>query len=154
MRNTLLIMIISVGFVSCGKDKYTTNPQIKYKSVYPNALRSNIPTGQQVIPKVTIEVTDREGDLGITDKDTAFVYITSIINGQPEILPDSFPLPDIESILSKNFQADILITPPFKRSTRPSPKTDTLTYEIYVKDFAKNKSNVITTEDAVYYIIP
>ena len=155
MRNTIIIFIISLIAVSCGKDKYTTSPQIKYKSVNPNALRSNIPTDQQQIPQLTIEVTDSEGDLGfVSGKDTAYVYIRTIINRQPDILVDSFIMPDISSVTTKNYQGDILITPPFKRSNLPSPKTDTLTYEIYVKDFAKNKSNVITTGDPVYYIIP
>ncbi|MEO5890224.1 MAG: hypothetical protein ABIQ31_08225 [Ferruginibacter sp.] len=155
MRNTIIIFIISLIVISCGKDKYTTSPQIKYKSVYPNALRSNIPTDQQTLPQLTIELTDGEGDVGIDPgKDTAFVYIRSIINSVPDAQVDSFIMPDLKSVSGKNFQADMLISPPFKRSNRPSPKTDTLTYEIYVKDYAKNKSNVITTEDPVYYIIP
>lgn len=155
MRNTIIIFFISFIAVSCGKDKYTTTPQIKYKSVNPNVLRSNIPNGQQTVPQLTIELTDSEGDLGFTSgKDTAFVYIRSIINSLPDIQVDSFIMPDLKSVSTKNFQAEMLITPPFKRSTLPSPKTDTLTYEIYVKDFAKNKSNVITTGDPVYYIIP
>lgn len=151
MRNTLLIIIIAIVIVSCGKDKYTTAPQIKYKSVNPNVLRSNIPNGQQEVPQLTIQVTDKEGDLGwITGKDSAYVIIKSLINNQV----DTFQMPDISSIVSKNYEADLLITPKFYRSNRPSPKIDTLYYEIYVTDFAKNKSNVITTGDPVYYIIP
>ena len=151
MRNTVIIIIISLFAVSCGKDKYTTNPQITYKSVKPNALRSDLPSSQQVLPVMTISITDAEGDLGfINGKDTAFVYIRSLINNAV----DSFIMPDIQILAGKNYEGDLLITPPFKRSTRPSPKVDTLFYEIYVKDFAKNKSNVILTPDPVYYIVP
>ena len=151
MRYTVIIIIISLFAVSCGKDKYTTNPQITFKSIKPNALRSDLPTSNQVLPVMTLTITDAEGDLGfINGKDTAFVYIKSLINNTV----DSLVMPDIEPLTGKNYEADLLITPPFKRSTRPSPKVDTLFYEIYVKDFAKNKSNVIVTTDPVYYIIP
>jgi len=154
MRNTIIILIISLIAVSCGKDKFTTNPQITFKSVNPNSLRSDLPTGQQILPKLTIQVTDSEGDLGfIAGKDTAYVYIRTILNRVPSAKVDSLKMPDITAVVTKNFQGDILIEPPFIRSTRPSPKTDTLYYEIYVKDFAKNKSNVITTTDPVYYIV-
>ena len=152
MRNTIIILLISLMAVSCGKDKYTTNPQISYKSVDPNSIRSDLPF--QTIPKLTIKVTDSEGDLGIIpSKDTAFVYIKTIVNGVINNKLDSFPMPDIKSYTTKNFQGEILIEPPFPRSNRPSPKTDTLYYEIFVKDFAKNKSNVITTKDPVLYYI-
>ena len=105
-------------------------------------------------PKITIGITDSEGDLGFeSGGKIAFVYIRTIINSV--LLPkvDSFPMPDISTVITKNFQGDILIEPPFPRSLRPSPKTDTLLYEIYVRDFAKNKSNVITTEDPVLYYV-
>jgi hypothetical protein len=151
MWYTVIIIIISLFAVSCGKDKYTTIPQIAFKSVKPNTLRSDLPSSQQVLPVMTISITDAEGDLGIVNgKDTAFVYIKSLINNAV----DSFVMPDISILVGKNYEGDLLITPPFKRSTRPSPKVDTLFYEIYVKDFAKNKSNVILTPDPVYYIVP
>lgn len=151
MRYTVIFLLISLFAVSCGKDKYTTNPQISFKSVKPNTLRSDLPTNLQVLPVLTLGITDAEGDIGFIDgKDTAFVYIKSLVNNTV----DSFIMPDIQSLTGKNYEADLLIEPPFKRSTRPSPKVDTLFYEIYVKDFAKNKSNVIVTSDPVYYIVP
>jgi hypothetical protein len=33
----------------------------------------------------------------------------------------------------------------------PRPRTDTVFYEVYVRDAKKNKSNVITTVDALFY---
>ena len=152
MRFTIIILLISILAISCGKDKYTTNPQIEYKSLKPNAIRSDLPF--QELPQLTIRITDSEGDLGFDPpKDTAFVYIRTIVNRTIVNVVDSFPMPDIKSVVGKNYGADLFITPPFKRSTRPSPKVDTLFYEIYVKDFARNKSNVITTTDPVFYDI-
>src|SRR6188474_3530092 len=111
MRYTVIIIIISLFAVSCGKDKYTTIPQITFKSVKPNTLRSDLPSSQQVLPVMTISITDAEGDLGIVNgKDTAFVYIKSLINNAV----DSFVMPDISILVGKNYEGDLLITPPFK----------------------------------------
>jgi hypothetical protein len=153
MRNTIIIFIISLIAVSCGKDKYTSAPQIKFKSVSPNRVLSNVPPNDPNMPLITINVTDSEGDFGDTT-----VFIKRIINGVPHYKLDSFKIPDISSIKTKNFQADIRINSfDILRgdSTRPQRhKQDTLTFEIYVKDLAKNKSNVIITPDPIYYITP
>ena len=154
MRNTIIIFLISLIAVSCGKDKYTSAPQIRFKSVSPNAVRSDAHSNDPNLPYITINVTDAEGDFG----DTAYVFIKRIINNVPHYRLDSFRMPDISSIATKNFQADIRINSfDILRgdSTRPSrPKVDTLNFEIYIKDFAKNKSNVITTPDPIYYVFP
>lgn len=154
MRNTIIIFIISLFAVSCGKDKFTSAPQIKYKSISPNRVNSGIRIDDPNLPFITINVTDGEGDFG----DTAYVYIKRIINNVPHYKLDSFKMPDISSIATKNFQADIRInTFDILRgdSTRTRrPKVDTLYFEIYVKDFAKHKSNVITTGDPIFYVFP
>jgi len=158
MRNTIIIFIISLIAVSCSKDKFTSVPQIKFKSVDPNAVYRGAIIGSDAIPEITINVTDKEGDLGYkSGKDTAYVFIKSFINRVAFPKIDSFKMPDIESVVTKNFQADIRInTFDFLRGSSPAPprgKADTLVYEIYIKDFAKNKSNVVTT-DPIYYVTP
>ncbi len=154
MRNTIIIFIISLIAVSCGKDKFTSEPQISFKSVSPNTVQSNIRIDNPNIPYITINVTDREGDFG----DTAYVYIQRIINNKLHYKLDSFKMPDINSIKTNNFQADIRInTFDILRgdSTRTRrPKVDTLTYRIYIKDFAKNKSNIIDTDKPLFYVTP
>lgn len=153
MRNTIIIFIISLIAVSCGKDKYTSAPQIQFKSVSPNRVSSGVIIGSPEIPLITLNVTDAEGDLGFkTGKDTSYIYIKNLLINRL----DSFVLPDIESVTTKNFQADIRINTfdILRGSSRPRPKVDTLYFEIYVKDFAKNKSNVITTRDPIFYVTP
>lgn len=154
MRNTIIIFAISFFAVSCGKDKYTSAPQIKFKSVDPNTVRSGVRIDDPNIPKITINVTDAEGDFG----DTAYVYVRRILNGRLHYKTDSFPMPNINPIRTKNFQADIRINGfdvllgDSLRTRRP--KVDTLNFEIYIKDFAKNKSNVIRTDKPLFYISP
>jgi hypothetical protein len=158
MRNTIIIFIICLFIVSCGKDKYTSTPQLKFVSVSPDVVARGVIVGSSNIPVITLNVTDAEGDLGyIAGKDTSFVFIKSYINKVARIKIDSFKMPDIRSVSTKNFQADIVInTFDFLRGSSPPPprgKADTLTYDIYVVDFAKNKSNVVTTAP-IYYVTP
>lgn len=148
MRYTLLFTIALIFFTTCKKDKFTTNPQIKFKSISPTVIDigANVPD-----PVITINITDAEGDIGITSKDTAFIYMKNLLTNDF----DSLPFPDLAAAAKSNFDAevDITTTKVFKCKSLPGNilHTDTLYFEVYVKDFAKNKSNVITTDRPVYF---
>ncbi len=150
MRYTLLLAMIAVLFTACKKDKFTTVPQIKYKSVNPNAVDL---TPSSVVPVLTIHVTDAEGDLGINSKDTAWIYMKNLLTNTF----DSLAFPDLQNVSKSNFEADVDITLSKVIKCKSLPgnppplHTDILYFEIYVKDFAKNKSNVIKTDDPVYF---
>ena len=153
MRNTIIILFISFFAASCGKDKYTTAPQIKYKSISPNIVRSDVIIGSPDVPVIALNVTDAEGDLGFKNgSDTSYIFIRNLLINRL----DSFRLPDIQSVATKNFQSDILINTfdILRGTSRPRPKVDTLYFEIYITDFQKNKSNVIKTGDPIYYVTP
>lgn len=147
MRLALLLLFSLLVMVSCKKDKYTTSPQIKYKSFTADRTTS---TNFFSAPDIIFEITDKEGDLGFTDRDTAFVYIKNL---QAPFLNDSFPFPHMNGATGKNFEAELrvnlfnLLT--CTQSARPS--VDTFFFEIYVRDFARNKSNTIVTPDPFYY---
>ena len=65
---------------------------------------------------------------------------------------DSFPFPNIKLSAQNNFKAEIEIEANLNHNCNPGTNvTDSLYYEIYVRDFARNKSNVITTSEPVYY---
>ena len=153
MRYTLLIASVVLGLAACNKDKFTTAPQISYKSIKPNFISGNIPITGQLLPVLTFHITDAEGDIGFNaGSDTAIIYIKNLLTNTS----DSFFFPKLTNATSKNFQADVDVNINtnnlLKASTRPAPKTDTLFYEVYVKDFAKNKSNTIVTGDPVYFV--
>ena len=156
MRYTLLIAIVILGLAACKKDKFTTAPQISYKSLKPNAISSHLsfvpPLGQQP-PIITIHVTDAEGDIGFKDfSDSAYIYVKNLLANTR----DSFKFPDLSGATGKFFECDVDIklnaAPLIKGGPRPPPKTDTLYFEIYVKDFAKNKSNTIVTGDPLFFV--
>lgn len=153
MRYTLVISILALFFIACKKDKYTSAPQISFKSVKPDVwYNSNLDPTQG--PILTIELTDAEGDFGFNNgKDTSYVYVKNITI--PPYKIDSLKFPNLPNLDTKNLKADVsvMIRSVLSNSGRPKPFTDTLYFEVYVKDFAKNKSNVITTTKPVYLVV-
>jgi len=153
MRNTIIILLISLIAISCGKDKFTSDPQIKFKSIKPDRVPSNVIINSSRVPEIVVGVTDLEGDLGFKNgDDTSLVYIKHLGLNRT----DSFRLPDIRSVVGKNFESDIIINTFDILRPNPGvnirPRVDTLYYEIYVVDFAKHKSNVVTAGPLYYEI--
>ncbi len=161
MRNILLAAITLSFCISCSKDKYTTAPQIKFKSITPSVL--NTPGPPSSGPKLTIEVTDAEGDFGFKPgEDTSYVFVKNLT--VPPFKLDSFKFPAaLAGATGKNFKGDVEISISgdgtagsgvLAGSCSTSNCTDTLYFEVYVIDFAKNKSNVIKTEKPLLFIRP
>lgn len=146
MRYIILFAVAGILFLSCKKDKYNTVPEISFTEFKPDFYRNG--TIDEDIPVLTIHITDAEGDLGyINGKDTSYIYIKNLSTNRA----DSAVLPNIKPIATKNFSADISVyMKQFLGSSRST--RDTIYFEVYVKDFAKNKSNVIKTGKPVYYI--
>lgn len=148
MRAIILVSVISLFLLACNKDKYTSVPQIKYKSVSPNYSENTIGS---VSPIVTFSVTDAEGDLGKTGEDTARIFIKNLLTGDF----DSLDFPNLNDGAKKNLKADILASVSgVIGCAGPSGSIDTLYYEIYITDFAKNKSNTIVTGDPTFFLCP
>ena len=153
MKFTVTILVAAVLFTSCSKDKFTTEPQIKFESISPNSFSSSFTSVfSGSAPKLTFKLTDEEGDVGIKN-DTVYskVFIKNLNTNDI----DSLKFPSLGANTAKRFEGDVTINL-FDflgcRSGLARPRTDTTYFEVYVTDFAKNKSNVITTSDPVYYI--
>ncbi len=146
----LIVCILFLSFcaVSCKKDKYTSAPQITYKNLDGNFVDATLPVGSYKYPAVNFEITDGEGDI---DADSAKIYIKNLTYN----ISDSLNFPDLSKVSGKNFKALVAasVEKVTKKPNRPVGPlyTDTLFYEIYVKDFAKNKSNIIKTGDPVFF---
>ncbi len=150
MRYILLLAVVVVGFSACKKDKFNTVPQIKFKSISPNTwLSTNLDPTQG--PILTINLTDAEGDFGFNDnKDTSYIYVKNIT--VPKL--DSLKFPVLTGVKTKDLDVDLDINlRSVLLASSTLPHTDTLQFEVYVKDFAKNKSNVIIA-GPVYYVVP
>jgi len=102
-----------------------------------------------------LQVTDAEGDLGkISSTEISKAYVKNTLTNKL----DSFDFPDLSSISKSNFKANVEIglkKVMSGRSTGIRPYQDIIHFEVYVTDFAKNKSNVILTDqDFIYYTLP
>lgn len=155
MKRIVFTVLAGAFLCACNKDKFTSVPQIKFKSIAPNVWRSDnlsLTDG----PVLTLQLTDAEGDFGFSDgQDTSYVYVKNLTI--PPFDTDSFKFPDLSQAVRKNLDVElnVLITDALAVSNNPNrPYTDTLFFEVYVKDFAKNKSNVIVTPEPVYYLSP
>ncbi len=147
MRYILTIAAVVLFFSACKKDKFTTVPQISFKSVKPDAYQRGA-TQDADLPVMTVTVTDAEGDLGyVAGKDTSYIYFKNLRTNKL----DSTELPDIKQATTSNFQGDISVNLKQFLGVRNTAQKDTIFFEIYVRDFAKNKSNVIVSDKPVYY---
>jgi len=150
MRSLLLPVFLLLLLSSCQKDKFTTVPQITFISLTPNEDSSNLSFSQKdLAPKLTIRVRDAEGDMGLNSGfDTSFLYLKNL-SSQYE---DTMFFPSLGNSAGKNFDAEIEINL-FKAMDCPGnrPYIDTTYYEVYITDFAHNKSNTLTTSKPLYY---
>ena len=144
MRVLLFIVTLGILFTACKKDKYTTAPQIKYKALTTNVYNNSTTA---VSPGIIFTITDAEGDLG----DTATIHIKNLLTG------DSLEHPFTKLGVSGKADFKAEVTASIGRlggcqSANPTDSIDVMFYELFVVDFAKNKSNTIVTTDPVYQL--
>jgi hypothetical protein len=152
MRLVFFLSLWVLLFASCGKDKYTTEPQLSFIDLKPNFDSSTHPVQlKEFAPKLILEVRDGEGDIGASSSGAiSKVYVKNLSSN----FIDSFPFPTIVSGTGKNFKAevDVNLFDCMDCLNRPRPYIDTTFYEVYVTDLAGNRSNVITTSKALYLL--
>jgi len=148
MKKACLFASTVFLLVSCGKDKFNTVPEIKFTSITPNVISNSSFPGQI---DLTFKLKDAEGDFGVGgNNDSTYVYVKNITTSQ-EL--DSFRFPLLNGISRKNMDVEVTanILRDAKPSNIPAPYTDTLYFEIYVRDNAGHKSNV-EQAGPLYYI--
>lgn len=158
MKQLLILIIVAVTISSCGKDKFKTEPQIEFISFTPNSVLFNANIFGPG-PVMKLRLTDKEGDFGFSEgEDTSYVYVKNITI--PPFKSDSFRFPSSTNIRRADLDAEILVdmlkTSPVLGGSNPiiRPFVDTLFFEVYVRDFAGNKSNVIKTDKPLFFIYP
>lgn len=155
MKRLLIIAFSALLFTACSKDKFGSVPEIKYKSISPDIFYSDN-TSEFGHPILTIRLRDAEGDFGpLSGNDSSYVYVkNTYVNPARE---DSFLFPKIVGIPKKNLDIDVTVDIKSvalgSGLNLPEPVIDTVFFEVYVKDFAKNKSNVVQA-GPLYIITP
>ncbi len=144
MRYSILLAAISLLIISCNKNKFTTAPQLEYKSVNTTELNK----GQIIVFKLSF--TDGDGDL----QDSLFVEkieptCTSSYFKQKYRLP-IFPA-------TKNTEGDFEVSFGYGVSNYPLIKApqcnrnDTCYFRFMLKDKAQNTSDTVQSETIIIY---
>ncbi len=160
MKYLVLSALVCFFVVSCKKGDGNTAPEISFKSITP-IFSVNALAGQpNSVAILTINIKDAEGDIGFTDgKDTSYVYVKNVT--VPPFKIDSFKFPsNLSNVTTKNFKAEVEVNLIANGQSilynytplRPGIKRDTIFFEVFVKDFGKNKSNIIRTNDPLYRV--
>jgi hypothetical protein len=149
MRFTICILLIAFCLSACKKETFESVPQISFKSFSPNVWYYQGTSRLDQGPVMSLQLTDAEGDFG----DTSYIYVRNLVTDSLNL--DSFKFPNLSSLNTKNLnvQVDVILADLYPSNpVPPSTITDTLFFEIYVKDRANNKSNVIKTTEPLFLI--
>ena len=142
---SLFFVLALVFLIACGKDKFTTKPQLRIKSVSTDVVPIN---GSVTF---TIEFTDKEGDI----KDTLFIGKVRLNKKVVPTIRDSFfyvipPYPDTKKgdfIVNLNYIAiqSAIIAPTIPGTNPPQKESDTLLVKFVARDRDGNKSDTVTS---------
>lgn len=146
MNTKILVTLFILGVLSgCGKDKYTSKPQLTYKGVNTKELNRN-----QTL-RFTLEVTDAEGDL----QDS--IWVEEVVrNCSVSGFKSQYKMPDFTAV--KNFKGEIevcysfgtgLECPPIVDPGRCQGRNDSAYFRFWVQDKEKNVSDTIKSEEVV-----
>ncbi len=136
---TVLVLVLSF---SCSKEKYTTKPQLKVKSVNDNFIEPG------EILRIIVEFTDAEGDVS----DSAFIQkvTPNCINSN---YIDKRTIPDFP--IKKDLKGEFHIIYGYNVQGIPAlgqpqcNRNDTCVFRIWVKDNGGNVSDTVQTETIV-----
>ena len=136
----LLILVL----FSCKKSKFETTPTIRIKDM--NTTEVYGPDG---ILKITLEVTDREGDAG----QGYLTYIRVRTNSTP--IPDPINNDKADSPHAavppypKTDKVDMVLTIPYSFLTEDPVRNDTMYFRLTLRDSQGHQSDTVNTKSIV-----
>ncbi len=142
----IIIFAIAILAVSCGKDQFTTKPQLKYKSVSATTI-----SGTQSI-QIKLDLTDKEGDftslLGMK-KTVAGCSTSDFTDSTSFIIPADF-------ISTKQMEGEVVVTlDRIKRGANScfqpggAIRPDTTVFSFWTRDKAGNVSDTARSEQII-----
>jgi hypothetical protein len=141
MRYTILFSIVLLLLiVGCKKDKFSTIPSLKFKSVNTTQLH------HQEFIRFTLSFTDAEGDL------TDSILVQELVPGcqASNNRFQWFQLPVFPT--SKNQAGDVLISLDYNLfSPQCPPQNDTATFRFALKDKAQHVSDTVSSPAIIIY---
>lgn len=131
MRNSFLILMLIFLMAGCKKDKYTTAPQLKYKSVNTTIF------GPHQTLTFTLSFTDAEGDISNTI--TVIKTVKPCPNGNSSFV-QPYTVPDFPA--GKNQKGDITVSYDYSLLNPICPPTnDTAIFQFVLTDKANHLSD-------------
>jgi hypothetical protein len=136
----LLIIVL----YACSKNKFETTPTIRVKDI--NSTEVNAPDG---ILKITLEVTDKEGDAA----GGQLTYIRVRTNGTPIPDPANNDKTDTASVpvpsYPKTDKVEMVLTVPYSFLDEDPVRNDTMYFRLTLMDSQNHQSDTITTKSIV-----
>jgi hypothetical protein len=133
-------------FAACGKDKYTTKPQITFKKASSSTLNHN-----QTIT-FTMDVTDAEGDL----QDSMWIQKVEPKCGGSNFtakykMPDFTAIKNIKATVDVCFAYGINLGCPVISGPACPNRNDTATFRFWIKDKGGNISDTAVSSPIVIF---
>lgn len=148
----LLLLVSSVIFSACKKDKYATKPKIEMKSV--DVREVSTANGNGTIIDINFDVLDKEGDVTdsifILKKDAAIAFpcpgnsISNLNYAIPSYPSGNQKVRFMLKFSTLQLEGYAGIGGPFC-----APRKDTSIFKFWVKDKAGNISDTVTTNPIV-----
>ena len=133
-----LLVIVSY---SCSKNKFETTPTIRVKDI--NSTDINAPDG---ILKITLEVTDKEGDAAGGD----LTYIRVRTNSTPIPDPTNNDKADTADAVVPSYpktdKVEMVLTIPYSFLDEDPGRNDTMYFKLTLRDGQNHQSDTITTK--------
>jgi hypothetical protein len=137
----ILAILFAVAMMSCGKDKFKTQPQIEIKSINKTTI------GRSDILRVRLRITDKEGDMA-TGK---LVYIPIRLNQRP--LPPLIPDYDSVRLVVPNFpnemDGEFILELPWINLHKSDQENDSIFMRFVAVDRGSNKSDTVNSDRLV-----
>ncbi|MFT5168725.1 MAG: hypothetical protein ACI8P3_003970 [Saprospiraceae bacterium] len=155
---SIYLFLLFTVLISCAKPpNYPNEPVIEFNNLNRNVMKQGEPPVDTII--LTINYTDGDGDLGSLN-DSLDVYMTDT---RFDLFNITYILPFVPQQGAGNgISGEISLVLPGSCCTYPNNAaqpcdntvsdlypTDTIVYEIYIKDRAGNESNRILTENII-----
>jgi hypothetical protein len=155
---TVSLVLLFTILISCTKPPdYPDEPVIEFNNLSQNFMRQGEPPEDTII--LTINYTDGDGDLGNMD-DSLDIYLSDTrfdlfnITYRLPFVPQQGAGNGISGEITVELPGSCCtypnnIAPPCDNSVSDIYPTDTIVYELYIKDRAGNESNRIFTENII-----
>jgi hypothetical protein len=140
----IVVALLIIFLLACTKNKFQTTPTISVKDI--NSTEVHAPDG---ILKITLEVTDKEGDAGGGD----LTYIRVRTNSTP--IPDPVNNDKADTAQAtvpsypKTDKVEMVLTIPYSFLDEDPGRNDTMYFKLTLMDSQNHQSDTITTKSIV-----